>query len=155
MTPTDDDKCTMQPDSPNAVGLGEETRRAAALKVEIDELEQTLAQKKGELVAVSETIKNTLELIGLDNVRGHGFLFFKETKESVKTPKSLEDKRALFAFLEERGMFDEIVSVNSQTLNSLYKSLSEQAQDEGNFNFRLPGVEAPTAFTTLKMRKAK
>jgi hypothetical protein len=84
----------------------------------------------------------------------HGYLFFKEEKSSVVTPKTIEEKQALFDYLQEKGLFLEMASVNSQTLNALYKYLAAQAAEEGILEFKLPGVPEPTTYTNLKLRRS-
>lgn len=126
---------------------------AARMKAEIEKDEESLASKQEAFKSVKESIRRTLELSGIDNVRANGFLFFTKTKSSVQTPKTAEDKKKLFDYLESQGLFLEIASVNSQTLNSLYKNLSEKAAEEGNLDFTLPGVKPAESYVTLEMRR--
>lgn len=129
------------------------TKEAAELKSELEHAETLVSKIKERYNAVTNTILQTLELMDLDSIKAHGFLFYKHNNTSVTTPKTVEDKKLLFDFLEKRGIFMEIASVNSQTLNALYKSLAAEAADEGNFDFKLPGVGEPTTYTTLKLRR--
>lgn len=131
------------------------TKEAAELKDRISELEITLKNRQDKYRKLCDVILKTLEMMELDQVRAHGYLFFKEVKSSVRTPKDMESKQALFAYLRERGIFDEIVSVNSMTLNSLYKSLADEALKNGILDFKMPGVPEPKPYTNLKLRKAK
>ena len=124
------------------------------MKIEIDSREADLKITKEEFEKLSNVILKMLELSELDSVRAHGFLFFKENKTSVPVPKTIEEKKALFAFLEERGLFLEMVSVHSQTLNSLYKSLSDEALKNGILDFKIPGVGEATNFIKLKLRRS-
>jgi hypothetical protein len=48
----------------------------------------------------------------------------------------------------------QLASVNSQSLNALYKSLSAEALEKGDIDFNMAGLET-SEFATLKMRKAK
>lgn len=73
---------------------------------------------------------------------------------TVKTPKEKEDKEAFFEYLKSKGMYDDMVSVNSQTLNSWYKEEMEAAKREGNFGFKIPGIGDPTAFEYISFRKS-
>lgn len=136
-----------------AVGLAAATATAIRLREAVDEKEAELKRLKAELADSCDVIKKTLDLAGLESVRANGYLFFKENKTSVSIPKSLEDKRKLFEFLTEKGIFLEMVSVNSMTLNSLYKSLAEQALNEGVLDYRMPGVAEPVNYVNLKIRK--
>ena len=129
------------------------TKEAAMLKDRLSDLQIATKQAQDKYNALSQEILRTLELMEIDSIRAHGFLFYKEVKTSVTTPKTVEDKRELFEFLRSKDMFDEMVSVNSMTLNSLYKSLSEAAAKEGILDFRMPGVPEPTIYTNLKLRR--
>lgn len=129
------------------------TKEAADLKLELEQAEAVVSKVKERYNAVTNTILKTLELMDMDSVKAHGFLFYKQTSTSVTTPKTAEEKEALFKFLADKGIFLEIASVNSQTLNSLYKSLAAEAADEGNYDFKIPGVGEPTSYTSLKLRR--
>lgn len=128
-------------------------KEVALIKNELEDLEVKMELLKDRQKAATEKILAMLELMELDNFRAHGLLFYKENRSSVTTPKTPEEKQKLFDFLHEKGIFLEFASVNSQTLNSLYKSLAEEAAEKGNYDFEIPGVGKPTSFTTLKVKK--
>lgn len=127
---------------------------AATLNNEISTLKAETKAKQESYKDVTGRILKALDLMCLDSLKAHGYTFYKKNNTSVTTPKSTEDKVKLFEFLQERGIFDEMVSVNSMTLNSLYKSLAEEAAKEGNLDFRLPGVAEPTTYITLELRRS-
>lgn len=135
------------------VQLNELALQIATFKNEISDLEAQTNVKKEKYQELCDLMLKTLDLADIDSMKAHGYLFYKETKSSVTTPKTVEEKNLLFEFLKEKGIFMEIVSVNSQTLNSLYKNLAQEAAMEGAIDFRLPGVEAPKLYTTLKLKK--
>lgn len=129
-------------------------KRVAELKAEITQKETDLGLVKDEYQKLSGAMLRALDLMDLESIKAHGYLFYKETKTSVPVPKTLEDKQALFAYLEERGIFLESVSVHSQTLNSLYRTFAEEAAEKGVLDFRMPGVGEPNSFVNLKLRKS-
>ena len=133
--------------------LAELAKEAAMLKAEMAEMELQTKIKKSRFEEITDQILKTLDLLEMESFRAQGFLFYKTVESSVKIPKTVEDKKLLFQFLEEKGIFMEIASVNSQTLNSLYKNLAKEAAKNGNFDFRIPGVEEPTTYNNLKLRK--
>ena len=98
-------------------------------------------------------VLNILEALEIDSVKAHGFNFYKEESMSVKTPKTLEEKEEFFNYLRSQGVFNELVSVNSRTLNSFYKSMAEKAAEDGVLDFKMPGIEEPVPYTKLKMRR--
>lgn len=134
-------------------GVKDMTLNAVALKDEIAKLNALLKEKNEELDALNARILRAFEVMGIDSLKSHGFTFYPETKNSVSVPKTREDKEALFNFLAERGIYWDMVSINSMTLNALYKSLADEAMEKGNLDFRLPGIGEPKTYTTLRMRK--
>lgn len=133
--------------------LKEKTGRASEIKKTIEEKKAELKLLNEEFDKLETEILSLFEALGIESVKMNDYNFYTSEESSVKTPKTLEDKLLLFDFLKEQGIFNEFVSVNSQTLNSLYKSLAEKALKDGVLEFRLPGVGAPSAYKQLKMRK--
>lgn len=141
-------------DSTSDSELARATAKAAELKQEIEVRKRELETMQASFTEVSMEIVKMLETLEIDSIKQHGFTFFIEEKESVKTPKTLEDKKEFFQYLRELGLFEEMVTVNSMTLNSFYKSMSQEAAEKGVLDFRMPGIEEPTAYKTLKLRRA-
>ena len=73
---------------------------------------------------------------------------------SVSHPKEPEAKAAFFEYLKNKGIFEDMVTVNSQTLNSWYRQEFELAKDEGRL-VEIPGVGEPNYVETLSMKKGK
>jgi carboxypeptidase C (cathepsin A) len=73
----------------------------------------------------------------------------------VKVPKEFNDKQALLDWLNAQGsdMYLTYATVNSQSLNSLYKKLFEEAEDKASF--KIPGVEAPVSESDIRFRRSK
>lgn len=128
---------------------------AAQKKLVIGSAREEPKNLKVDFEQVKTKILRAIEASGIGSLKAHGWTFYKKDETSVKTPKTIEEKQELFEFLRERGIFDEMVSVNSKTLNTLYKNLSEEAADQGILEFVMPGVGAPTTYTTLEMRRSK
>lgn len=75
---------------------------------------------------------------------------------SVKTPKTPEEKRAFFNWIKTNlgeDAHDIYMTVNSRTLNSLYKEQSEIAAARGEV-LKIDGLEDPITVTKLSFRKA-
>lgn len=88
----------------------------------------------------------------LDNVG----LFTLINKETITTPKTIEEKRALFKYIGDKygkDALDGYRSVNSQTLNSFYKEELKLAEDPALFS--LPGIEGVTVRQSTRFTKAK
>jgi hypothetical protein len=74
----------------------------------------------------------------------------KSTTFQITVPKDPRDKKEMLTYFATLGedMFNHYVSVNSRTLNSYINQ-----EIENNPSFVMPGVSAPTAKETIKMRK--
>ena len=75
---------------------------------------------------------------------------------SVQTPKTPEQKQAFFNWLREEMGEDGYLtyaSVNANPLNSLYKQKVEEYGERGEV-LEIDGLEAPTSYTKLSLRKA-
>lgn len=70
----------------------------------------------------------------------------KVSRFQVSMPKDPESRAKFFDYLRERGVFENLVSVNYQTLNSFYKEQFEQAKDSGDIDFAIPGIGEARAF---------
>lgn len=120
----------------------QETEASNAKKIVTQELE--LAERE---------FMETLKADGLDNFRSKVGLLSISHRKSVKTPKTDQDKAALYAYLKELGMYDRMISVNSQTLNSFYNDQFEQAKERGETDFEIPGLNEVTITETLSFKK--
>lgn len=85
-------------------------------------------------------------------VKGHGLIYTVD-RFTVPTPKSTDDKKKFFGYLEKKGIFLEMASVNSATLNSFYKTEMEIAIAKGNVDFAIPGIGEPSHVRTINLRK--
>jgi hypothetical protein len=110
--------------------------------VVVDELENKLVEL---LVAAN---KKSYEVDGVARVT-------VVNRTSVTTPKTPEEKEALFAFLEKKFGREGLIayqSVNSMTLNSLYNKEYEEAIEKG-LEFEMGAVLAmPTITRKLQVR---
>lgn len=76
---------------------------------------------------------------------------------SVQTPKTPEQKRAFFNWIRENmgdDAHDVYMTVNSRTLNSLYKEQSEVFAARGEV-LSIDGINDPITVTKLSFTKAK
>jgi hypothetical protein len=71
---------------------------------------------------------------------------------TVSMPKLEEARNAFFDYLKTMGIFESIITVHSQTLNAFYKSKMEEAINEGNVDFKIPGIAEPKLVQNLTIR---
>lgn len=77
-------------------------------------------------------------------------------KWRVSVPKTDADKMAFFEHLKSRGIYEKYVTINSNSLQSLFLTDWEEARKEGRgMEFVMPGIEAPKLHESLRFAKAK
>lgn len=123
-----------------------------------------LRRKETEMKQAKEAVSNELEAreqemikILTDNemkgYRAKVGLLSLAFRTSVRTPKTPEDRAAFFEYLKAQGLYDQMISVNSQTLNSFYKSKLDEAVNRGEEDFAIPGLKEVTISPTLSFRR--
>lgn len=78
----------------------------------------------------------------------------KVTTMKVTVPKDDASKKLFFQYLQERGLFDSMATVNYQTLNAFYNEEAEAAKARGEL-LSVPGVDMPIAEDNLRFTKSK
>lgn len=124
-----------------------------AAKAQSTELLKTYEKLEGSVI---ETLKGAGKR--KYHVDGLGLAYFME-KLVVTTPKTLEDKKAFFAWLHSKYgdhfLLDK-QSINHQSLQKIYNDSYQEAVEEGlGAEFSIPGLAAPTARISLGFRKEK
>lgn len=77
-------------------------------------------------------------------------------KWRVSIPKTDEQKTLFFNHLRERGIYEKYVTVNSNSLQSLFLTDWDEAKKEGRgMEFVMPGIEAPKLHESLRFARAK
>ena len=86
---------------------------------------------------------------------GFGRVTIKE-ELSVRVPRTPEQKQAFFDWVKNNmgeDAYYAYMSVNSRSLNSLYKQKAEEYGDKGEV-LEIDGLESPSSFTKLSFTKA-
>lgn len=131
------------------------SERYALAKKDYDE-KKKLSSEANELVEMLKAeLLEKLKKSGLKKFHSSVGLVSTTHKFSVTTPKTIDEKRALLEHFRIQGedVFYTYASVNSQTLNSYYNKMSEEAAMRGE-TFTLPGVGEPTIIENISFRKA-
>jgi len=121
--------------------VAEISREKKEAQERLDELEATLLQQM--LDAGMHHYASPVGKFGLS------------ARTSVKTPKTPEDRAKFFEWLKSIGVYDQTITVNSQTLNALYRKELEQAQAEGRDDVQIPGITEVKVNTILSFRREK
>lgn len=138
-------------DETKPIDVPEFDKLCSELRAQNDKVKAMEAEVKEEK-SIREKMKKKLlrymEEFGKQKYVGDFGTVYIKNNFSVKTPKTEEEKLALFNWMNEKGIFEKYATVNSMSLNSLYRSLLES---EGP-DFKMPGVEDPTHYATLEIR---
>lgn len=124
-------------------------------KVVVDEIEAHQKQENKKFEALKAKVLAHLEENELEKyaVSGYGTVFIREYT-SVKVPKSPQERDQFFGYLKDKGIFEQTITVHSQTLNSLYKNALEEAIEKGDHTFKIPGIGEPSVSKKLTVRSS-
>ena len=125
------------------------------LRIEHAQADRKAKDLKNELTEKQGRLQAKLESLGLEKYAAKSGTFTFRMIQGFKVPADMENKKKFFAYLEEKGVFDELVSVNSQTLNSWSQAEIEAAEVAGNFDFSIPGLEKSSPRPKYTMTQAK
>lgn len=134
-----------------------ELKECIKLIAKLRQNEAEVNDMKREVTAqLDEAEKRMIEMLtksGLKNFRSEDGLVSLSARLSVKTPKTEEDRAAFFAYLKSLGLFEQMVSVHSATLNSFYKDQFELARQRGDDDFKIPGLNEETMTPILSFKR--
>ena len=80
--------------------------------------------------------------------------FSVKLEEGYRLPKDDESRSSFFNYLQERGVYDTMITVNARTLETFVKDEVEIAEQDGDFEFIPPGIERKDPQQKYSMRKA-
>jgi hypothetical protein len=127
--------------------LFEEDRKIAIEEEKIKAAKEVLDKQKAEVMAILKKYnKEKYPVDGLGVVR-------IAKRWSWKVPQDMQAKKKFFDYLKKEGIFMELVSVNSQTLNSYCKKAYEVQKELGNVDWNPDGLESPTLTEKLQIAK--
>jgi len=129
--------------------LVEEMFKARREYQDADKVKKALGEKMDELEG---KVVDALTSLEKDNWDSSSCKVSISHRTSVRVPKEREEKLAFFSYLQEKGVFEDMVSVNSNTLNAYYKEQLEQALEQGDVDFRIPGIGEASIKKTLQVR---
>jgi hypothetical protein len=129
--------------------------RLKCARENVDEKKAALTEANKAVQELEAQAVEYLKELGRDKYITPEGTIYIHTQWTVKVPQSDEDKSKLFAWLREQNLFERYATVNSQSLNSLYRTLHEEAVEKGDMAFAIPGIGAPSLYEDLRLRKGK
>ena len=126
------------------------------LEAEIDAAEDLIKPKKKTLEDLKAQIAGHLKELNRKTYDSPAGRFTLVQKWRVNLPETLPDKLKLLDWLKEKGIYEETVTVNSNSLNSLYMQEWEAAKRNGEgMDFSIPGIGEPKLYETISKTKGK
>jgi hypothetical protein len=125
------------------------------LREDKEEAEAELSGINDEIKQAEGKILEVLTELELDNFKGTRGTVTQVTKQAYKIPATPEEKVQFFDYLKSQGVFDGMISVNYNTLNSWAEKEVEAAKERGDMFFTIPGLGAPTVNKILQKRGKK
>lgn len=123
------------------------------IRDEIESLKEAIKKHDEDLTRYEQKIIEFLQTTGRPNWEGGFGKISLKTLKQVRQPQTREDKLKLFAYLQEQGLFEGMVSVNARTLTSWASKEIEAKEKQGQFGWVPPGLEQPTEYATLSLKR--
>lgn len=122
-------------------------------KAEVDRIKVELRAAESKLQKITDELLPMLKDAGLSKVEIDGCgKIVVDNKISVKVPKEPELKDAFFRYLREKGIFDQLATVHSATLNAFYNAEIAAAREDGKEDFKIPGLEPSGEWSKLRFK---
>lgn len=112
------------------------------LSNEIDQQKVILKQLNEKYEEVEKVLMATMEEDELVNFKSDYGTVYISTFDTVSMPQDDGSKAAFYQYLRDKGLYDSMISVNSQKLNGFYRRELEAAKEAGDILFSVPGLEA-------------
>ncbi len=140
------------PDNVTVAMMEELANQGFQLREKIKDLGEVEKELQDELRLVKGKLLSYLSHFGLTRYTSKAGNVFTKKTYSVRVPKDDTAREQFFGFLKTEGIFDQLITVNSRTLNSLYNERLEAAQAEDKI-YNMPGIEPPTMFEDVSFKK--
>ena len=130
------------------------TRDYRETKTKITDLKTQLSILNASLKELEKSLLEKMEAEDITSFKNEYGLFSKSVRASYKVPKTDAERQEFFGWLKDKQLYEQYRTVNSQSLNALAKTEFEIAAEEGNIEFKIPGLQEPTITEYISMRKA-
>lgn len=104
-------------------------------------IEKTLDAEKEKFNTLSKNVMAYMTELGKDSysIAGGGTIYISN-HFSAQTPKTIEQKKEFFKWLEDNNLFYEYLNVNANSLSTLVQHEEEEALKRGEIDFKIPGI---------------
>lgn len=123
-------------------------------RAKVAEIGKTKKEAEDELDRIENKVIEILEKLDKTSYQSKVGRVGITARTSVKLPATPEDKQKFFDYLREKGLFENMITVHSATLNSYYKAEFNSAMEKGE-DFDIPGIGEPQLSKSLSFSQAK
>lgn len=135
--------------------LEELCEKMRKLDDEIEADKKALSTKNEEYSKMEAQAVQWLDEMKKTSYKSNHGTIIKNDRWRVNLPQTEEDRAAFFNYLKEQGIFEKMITVNSNSLNSYYMKEWEHVKEtnpEDALNFSIPGIQEPKVHKTLSFR---
>lgn len=118
----------------------------------VDTVNDELKRQEEKLHKMDAKLIEYLEALGRSSYDSPYGKISRETRYSVKLPQG-DDKAKFFEYLKEKGSFEDMVHMNSRTLQTFYRAEMEAHKDIPGW--KVPGCGEPTGQVIVKFKKGE
>lgn len=122
-----------------------------ARQVEAD-IKNVLKEHQEKLSSLESKALEMLNELDKDSYRSNSGTIYRSSRVTWLVPKMPEERLAFFGYLREQGVFEQMITVHSQTLNSYCKVEAEKAKERGEV-LEIPGLGTPSIQENIGFRK--
>jgi len=127
-----------------------------AQREKIEQIQKTLKDESAILERMNLKVMAYLKQLNRDSYKTPLGSIGIQRRTSVTMPKDIESREKFFEYLKSTKQYDQLITINSQTLNAWYKAELEQAENAGNsLGFQVPGLGQPSIFETIRVTKGR
>jgi len=131
-------------------------RQLAEKRLDVEEKKKPYSQAYAELEELEQKIAGMLKELGKDSYKSEFGTISRVTSWRFNLPQTPEAKAAYFEFLKQKGIFEQMATVNANTHNSFCLeewNAAKQRDPMEALNFRIPGIEEAKTRETISFRK--
>lgn len=119
-----------------------------------DEFEAKAKEEREKRDGISAKIKSILDHYQKSKFDSNYGTIEIRKKQSYKTPKTPEEKKAFFEYLQSKGILWNYATVNANALNAFANEEREALISDGK-DGKIPGLEDPKEYQTIAYRSKK
>jgi len=118
----------------------------------VDDVAAELKKQEEKLHKMDSKLIEYLEALGRSSYDSPYGKISRETRYSVKLPQG-DDKTKFFEYLKSKGAFEDMVHMNSRTLQTFYRT--EMEANKATPGWKVPGCGEPSGQVIVKFKRNK